>query len=387
MDRLYTNDVDRRDAARHGAGLVGPRTLTARYKSTGTPTVVSMSDFQGDRIDWDHSSHDEIEVYRDSDGWQFPLAPGFEGNGVDLTVPGQITFTPALIASERVIVKKRFASQINLKPLAASYYTERFTVVAAATQSTFYLTRPGKATFFQGRNRGQTVSVIVDGKIQIPNTPGTTDGDYDEDLVTGTDSFTSVTFNVPVTDALRDIKVVIDHKGFYDSDNISTSQLVALQDSFDTSEIVVQRTRDEIVGPSSVGSATVPWDNSLPLSSEGNLVFTRAFTPKFSDSKIRIHFWSWYSTGAGSTGATIAYILIDGTTVAVSSQRVTGINEGRQIEVDYEYAPGSVTPVTITVRMGNNPGAGGNINLNTSWTGNEDLGSAGVTYLLVEEIR
>jgi hypothetical protein len=193
-------------------------------------TSVDVGRFVGDRIFWHQQEFAALRVIRSNGGEQIPRFPGVSGAsgwGVDLTDPPTIEFSTPLMLDEHIYIIQPVSRETIFKPELGAFSTDRFEVSAGGSQSTFTLSRPGKLSFNGGVYRGQTVQVFIDGILQRPNTPGSTDGDYDENTITGTDSFGSITFNDPVGDPLVAINVTADHKGFYDSDNISTQQLIS----------------------------------------------------------------------------------------------------------------------------------------------------------------
>lgn len=129
-------------------------------------------------------------------------------------------------------------------------------------------------------------------------------------------------------------------------------------------------------------TALLRLDGTVPLSTEGTQVLSVSITPKSVTNKIRASF-----SGIGFPSATgvfsVAAMFVGTTCVngayARSSNNTAGFPS--VLSMQYEYTPGSTSPVTISVRAG--PYASGSMQLN------DNSMAAGTTKatLLVQEIK
>lgn len=130
-------------------------------------------------------------------------------------------------------------------------------------------------------------------------------------------------------------------------------------------------------------SAVIPYDDTIPQSSEGTEVMSVSITPKSATNKLRARFSIW----AGATGGQylVAAALFNGSANAVLVSVGTVSSSGflAQISGEYQYTPGSTSPVTISLRVG--PSAG-TIRLNGTPAGRA-FGGASRCTLVVEEIK
>lgn len=122
----------------------------------------------------------------------------------------------------------------------------------------------------------------------------------------------------------------------------------------------------------------VALSNTLPVTGNGKLLMTQAITPVSTATKLLVKASVCLLTAAG--GAFVA-IFNGSTCVAVASTQSATLLQ--QLEVTYEVAPGSITPITFNVYSGN-IGAAGTVYFN----GNASAaiwGGAALSTLVVEE--
>jgi hypothetical protein len=309
------------------------------------------------------------------------------GWGVDLTSPGIISFSNALQVGEIVYVTNREQRQTIIRPEYPNFATTYHTISATSSQVSWNLSRPGKLTWKNGENRGQSVIVILDGKPQRPNFPGTTDGDYTEVSDGNGDTFSTITFNVIPSSPSVDINLTIDHKGFYDGDNISTQQLINLQNDFNTTGRLLQKVEKVVTGSTSLGTTVIPGDTTIPQISEGNAItgFDTTFTPRSITSEIIItaQISSLSYSSSSIAGYMIAALFINGGANSVRTNYCYETdNRGINLHLLYKFLPGSLSPIVINARAGGSAAGTFIINGNAGVT----LGDTISSWMIIEEV-
>ena len=292
------------------------------YQAVGGETEITAGQLTGDRITWSAGDHLAIRVMRSSGSELIPFRPGMgsAGWGVDLTSPPTIRFnSPALGAGEivDVIAPNRFQTLVRPEfPQIAPEPNQE--VAAGSSQSTFFLARASKLTYHEGRYRGPHYIVVVDGDPQTINpNNGSSGGDYKENALTGTDTFGSITFNVPVGDPIRAINVNIIHLGFYDADGISLQELVRAH----------ARLNAVITDPQSFAAIVKGTTTNPTLGTIAHNLFSWWRNGKFME-----WMWSIRQTSAGTAGVGSYYLdipeneVIDTAYVVASASIVA--NEG-----------------------------------------------------------
>jgi hypothetical protein len=98
-------------------------------------------------------------------------------------------------------------------------------------------------------------------------------------------------------------------------------------------------------------SAHIPLDDTIPDISEGHEIFSLAITPKRSTSRIRVRVEGTFASSG--TGISMA-LFKDGGSPAVRARHVANATAGEPdyLSLTYEFAPGSISPITFTVRVG-----------------------------------
>lgn len=137
----------------------------------------------------------------------------------------------------------------------------------------------------------------------------------------------------------------------------------------------------------SSGNTQVPFDNTVPTSSEGFQIWSTSFTPKSASSQLVIKFT--VSIAHATTNRTITMSVFAGTTNigstftgnpagSASSTPVLGLTLPLQVV----YSPGTTSAITISARIGTN--GGGTLYVNRAAA--QTLGGATVTDYTIMEI-
>lgn len=126
-------------------------------------------------------------------------------------------------------------------------------------------------------------------------------------------------------------------------------------------------------------SAAIPFVDTIPLISDGGEIFSVAFTPKSTTSKLKITLAA-YAGGDGSTSVCSVAFFAGSTCIQVTSN-YTYSGAVINIGSTFDYAPGSTSPVTISVRMGGNAGT---VRLNGT-AASRIFGGAAKASFMIEE--
>ena len=127
-------------------------------------------------------------------------------------------------------------------------------------------------------------------------------------------------------------------------------------------------------------TALIPLDDTVPTSSEGTQILTLSYTPIISTSTLRCRFRGTVSNGVADN--VVASIFQGTTNIGSSMINVTGANTKHTFFIEAEYAPGSTSAQTITVRVG---GGATDVYFNGGSAGRL-LGGSQAATLVVEEI-
>lgn len=130
-------------------------------------------------------------------------------------------------------------------------------------------------------------------------------------------------------------------------------------------------------------TAIIPADASIPQITEGTEVLSFTITPRSATNKLRV------SVRAYGTSDNAAYLscalFVNGAANALDGQVVYTAGAGQSVPIllDYEYTPGTVSPQTITIRVGP---ATGLMRLNGVHTG-PFFSGASRAKLFIDEIK
>jgi hypothetical protein len=157
----------------------------------------------------------------------------------------------------------------------------------------------------------------------------------------------------PAAGNVGDLYVATDTKVLY-SDNGTTWDAIGGA-SGSTSPIL--RVWSTNITPQS-GSTLIPYDATVPLSTEGTQIWTQTVTPTSATSKFIINVTLWVATGTGTRYPAIS--LFKGTTcIGVSSTLCSVANAPFQHVLCEVDTGGATTPITYSVRFG--------VSSNTTW--------------------
>ena len=103
--------------------------------------------------------------------------------------------------------------------------------------------------------------------------------------------------------------------------------------------------------PAMTGTTLIPYDNTVPLVTEGTQLFAVAITPRTTSSKIRLEFTLLNDSNTSARHLTIA--IFRGTTcVYATDNYVRSAGQPQPISVDFVDSPNTVAATTYSVRIG-----------------------------------
>ncbi|MCU0651681.1 MAG: hypothetical protein MUC39_01910 [Candidatus Omnitrophica bacterium] len=138
---------------------------------------------------------------------------------------------------------------------------------------------------------------------------------------------------------------------------------------------VVQMVSTNYTG--TMDSAGIPWDNTIPLYSEGSEILTYVFTPKYPDSMIRID----VVVSGDEIGQTTAIVALFNGTTCVDAVASYGHDSPHDYNLLYTESSGSTSARTYSVRVGN-------MRVNSSNDiANPPLGGKYISKMIITEIR
>jgi hypothetical protein len=98
-------------------------------------------------------------------------------------------------------------------------------------------------------------------------------------------------------------------------------------------------------------TATIPLDSTIPQNTEGTQLISQAYTPISASSRVRITSRVQFDA---NTGSTCIAALFNGGANAIAASMIATAGAGfpNQLIVVHEYAPGSTSLITFTLRVG-----------------------------------
>lgn len=138
-----------------------------------------------------------------------------------------------------------------------------------------------------------------------------------------------------------------------------------------------------VVTATSSSSSAIPADDTIPQSGEGTQILTAGITPTSLTSKIRAR--AVVHLSASAVGA-VALAMFNGGASAVRAQFVSieGVDHSQELPIEYEWVPGSLTAITVSVRYGPLGGFTAYIN---GGGGTRYLGGVVASQLFLEEVH
>lgn len=130
-------------------------------------------------------------------------------------------------------------------------------------------------------------------------------------------------------------------------------------------------------------TTAIPFDDTIPQSSEGTQILSATITPRSTTNIIRARFRGNGTLAA--PGQIIAAMFKAGTANAiVATYAACGTADfEQQLMLEHEFVPGSVSPLTISVNVGPSSGT---LRMNGS-TAQRYLGGVSTSTLIIEEIK
>lgn len=131
-------------------------------------------------------------------------------------------------------------------------------------------------------------------------------------------------------------------------------------------------------------TTVIPFDDTIPTSSEGTEILSTSITPGSTTNKLRIRFHLWGINSGSNIIAAAALFTGGSSAVQVAAANMNGGGgEYSVISGEYEYTPGSTSSVTVSLRVGPSSGT---MRLNGNTAGRL-YGGASRCTLVVEEIK
>lgn len=129
------------------------------------------------------------------------------------------------------------------------------------------------------------------------------------------------------------------------------------------------------------GTTILPYDNTLPSSTEGFQIFTAGITPFYANSTIVVMFNIFYECSSNNTVVTTT--LLNGSTViSASASRQATASQPNTLSISKSFTSGTTSPLTISARIG--PASASTVYVNRGNT--ETLGGSITTSYIIMEI-
>lgn len=140
---------------------------------------------------------------------------------------------------------------------------------------------------------------------------------------------------------------------------------------------LVKYTRQTVSAQS--GGTTIPYDNTVPLSTEGTQIWTTSYTPLSASNVVRIHLSGNVDTGSNGRG--IIFALFRGTTcIDVSTVWVVAAGDLNGMGFTYTDSPATTSAITYSIRVGIFGGGGNWYVVND----NSGIGFGGTSIMQVD---
>ena len=143
---------------------------------------------------------------------------------------------------------------------------------------------------------------------------------------------------------------------------------------------VVQFISSDII--QTTGTTILPYDATLPTSTEGFQIWTANITPTYTTSTIVVIFNVYAECSAGTATATLA--LYNGTTaISITAGRGVNANTAMNLSISKRFVSGTISPITLSARIG--PSAAATVYVNR---GNTETfgGTTNSSYIIMEII-
>lgn len=131
------------------------------------------------------------------------------------------------------------------------------------------------------------------------------------------------------------------------------------------------------------GTTAIPFDNTIPQSTEGDQYLTLSITPKLSSSKIHVEaLINIAHTSSGNAIIMALFVDSNANASACGSVTCTGVSFCHQIRVSFDYTNSSTASKTFKMRAGSASGATTTVN---GSGGSAFLGGTFATYIRATE--
>lgn len=125
---------------------------------------------------------------------------------------------------------------------------------------------------------------------------------------------------------------------------------------------------------------SIPADNTVPENTEGVEIFSQSFTPKNTNSVLEVEVYlQYYCTTTSNNIALALFQSGSSSAFAVAADWVASLTTNTMIVKGY-YTPGSVSPITISARVGFNTSSTIIVNGNL-------YGTAMVSRMIIKEVQ
>lgn len=131
------------------------------------------------------------------------------------------------------------------------------------------------------------------------------------------------------------------------------------------------------------GTTILPYDNTLPTSTEGFQIWTATITPTYTTSTIVVIF-NVYAECSALTATATTLALYNGTTaISIAAGRSVTSNTAMNLSISKQFVSGTISPITISARIG--PSAAATVYVNR---GNTETfgGTTNSSYIIMEII-
>lgn len=146
--------------------------------------------------------------------------------------------------------------------------------------------------------------------------------------------------------------------------------------------VIVDRAYAEYTANANI-TTVIPFDDTIPQNTEGTQILSVVITPKSTTNRLRIRFQGQYTCTTASNGIVAIFTSASANAIAVDTSSVTGLDFAGQLVSEVEIVPGSITPLTVSARIG--PNTANTLRLNGTTSARLFGGSMKAT-LVVEEI-
>ena len=168
--------------------------------------------------------------------------------------------------------------------------------------------------------------------------------------------------------------------GFKDEDDMASDSAVATASQQSIKAFVESKRVGDIIqevhtitGTRILCTGTIPWDNTIPASSEGTEVMTLAITPTNASNLLKIEVVSHLARGSGVSNVAALFQDTGASAIAVGASEQGGNSRPCNIKFTYWMIAGTTIATTFKVRCGSDAG-------NSYFNGNSTISLYGGTF-------